>query len=87
MQGILRHSRIQTTLDLYTQGDSDETRAAQGEFLEGPRHAVRSSAMKLWVGLQVQVFRVFYANPLKDMVGTRGLEPLTSTVSILRSTS
>ena len=33
VQGILRHSRIQTTLDLYTQEDSDETRAAQGEFL------------------------------------------------------
>jgi len=34
VQGILRHSRIQTTLDLYTQEDSDEARAAQGEFLE-----------------------------------------------------
>lgn len=34
VQGILRHSRIQTTLDLYTQEDSDETRAAQGQFLE-----------------------------------------------------
>jgi integrase len=33
VQGILRHSRIQTTLDLYTQEDCDETRAAQGEFL------------------------------------------------------
>jgi integrase len=33
VQGILRHSRIQTTLDLYTQKDSDEARAAQGEFL------------------------------------------------------
>jgi integrase len=33
VQGILRHSRIQTTLDLYTQDDSDETRAAQGEYL------------------------------------------------------
>jgi len=33
VQSILRHSRIQTTLDLYTQEDSDETRAAQGEFL------------------------------------------------------
>ena len=32
-EGILRHSKIQTTLDLYTQEDSDETRAAQGEFL------------------------------------------------------
>jgi integrase len=33
VQGILRHSKIQTTLDLYTQEDSDETRAAQGNFL------------------------------------------------------
>ena len=33
VQGILRHSRIQTTLDLYTQEDSDKTRAAQGRFL------------------------------------------------------
>ena len=33
VQGLLRHSKIQTTLDLYTQEDSDETRAAQGEYL------------------------------------------------------
>jgi len=33
VQGILRHSKIQTTLDLYTQEDSDETREAQGAFL------------------------------------------------------
>ena len=33
VQGILRHGKIQTTLDPYTQEDSDETRAAQGEFL------------------------------------------------------
>jgi integrase len=33
VQSLLRHSRIQTTLDLYTQGDADETRAAQGAFL------------------------------------------------------
>jgi integrase len=33
VQGILRHSRIQTTLDLYTQEDSEETRAAQGLYL------------------------------------------------------
>jgi hypothetical protein len=29
----LRHSRIQTTLDLYTQVDCDESGAAQREFL------------------------------------------------------
>jgi integrase len=33
VQGILRHSKIQTTLDLYTQEDADEARAAQGEYL------------------------------------------------------
>ena len=33
VQGLLRHAKIQTTLDLYTQEDSDETRAAQGSFL------------------------------------------------------
>jgi hypothetical protein len=34
VQGILRHSRIQTTLDLSTEEDSDEARVAQGEFLQ-----------------------------------------------------
>jgi integrase len=33
VQGLLQHSTIQTTLDLYTQSDGDETRAAQGQFL------------------------------------------------------
>ncbi|HXX14725.1 MAG TPA: hypothetical protein VEJ47_07460 [Candidatus Eremiobacteraceae bacterium] len=33
MQGLLRHSKIQATLDLYTQEDGDEARLAQGEYL------------------------------------------------------
>jgi integrase len=33
VQGILRHAKIQTTLDLYTQDDGDETRAERGEYL------------------------------------------------------
>ena len=33
VQGILRHAKIQTTLDLYKQEDSDEPRAAQSAFL------------------------------------------------------
>jgi hypothetical protein len=33
-----------------------------------------------WI-VWVEVFRVFDANPLKEMVGTRRLELLTSTVS------
>lgn len=35
VQGILRHAKIQTTLDLYTQEDGDETLMAQGEYLTG----------------------------------------------------
>jgi integrase len=34
VQSIPRHSRIQTTLALCTQGDVDETGAAQGAFLK-----------------------------------------------------
>lgn len=34
VQTMLRHSRIQTTLDLYTHEDADEARLAQGRFLE-----------------------------------------------------
>lgn len=34
VQGILRHSRSQTTLDLYTQQDGNETKAAQGAYLK-----------------------------------------------------
>jgi integrase len=37
VQGILRHSRIQTTLDLYTQQDSEESLGAQGQFLTALR--------------------------------------------------
>ncbi len=33
VRGILRHAKIQTTLDLYTQEDCEETLAAQGEYL------------------------------------------------------
>jgi hypothetical protein len=40
VQGIQRHSKIQITLALYTEDDSDETRAVQGEFL----NAVEMSA-------------------------------------------
>jgi integrase len=34
VQSLLRHSRIQTTLDLYTQEDRDESQAAQGAYLK-----------------------------------------------------
>jgi integrase len=44
VQGLLRHAKIQTTLDLYTQEDSDETRAAQGSFLSAM--GIRSSMVQ-----------------------------------------
>src|SRR5689334_7912760 len=34
VQGVLPYRKIQTTLDLYTQEDRDETLAAQGEYLK-----------------------------------------------------
>lgn len=33
MQRILRHGKIQTTLDLYAQSDLDEMQKAQGAYL------------------------------------------------------
>jgi integrase len=33
VQGLLRHANVKTTLQLYAQSDQDETRAAQGQFL------------------------------------------------------
>jgi hypothetical protein len=81
VQGILRHSRIQTTLDFYTQEDSDEARAAQGAYLKAPGNAAGASAMTLWAELWVGVSARFARIYNKNMVGPNGLEPLTSTVS------
>jgi hypothetical protein len=35
VQAILRQANIPTALDLYTQGDEDETKNAQGRYLGG----------------------------------------------------
>jgi integrase len=36
-QQFLRHAKVQTTLQLYTQANGDETRAAQGAWLKALR--------------------------------------------------
>ena len=54
VQSILRHSRIQTTLDLYTQADGDETKFAQGRYLEALGLA-SSTAHQLWAELWVGI--------------------------------
>ena len=57
VQGLLRHSKIETTLNLYTQPDRDETEAAQGPLLGGPesdridsmiRSAWMNCGLELW---------------------------------------
>jgi hypothetical protein len=84
VQGILRHSRIQTTLDLYNPGRQRGSTGGAGRVPAGARDELGAGAMKMWAGLWVEVLRLLAANPLKEMVGTRRLELLTSTVSTSR---
>jgi hypothetical protein len=77
VQSLLRPSKIQTTLDLYTQGDSDETRSAQGAVPEcrGPHP---EGAVMLWVELRVGIFaaipfQLTEKNGGDDGTRTRGL--------------
>jgi integrase len=76
VQSILRHSRIQTTLDLYTQADGDETRAAQGAFLE--EMGMASAVCGTDCGTKIA--GELLACATKEMVGATGFEPVTSTV-------
>jgi len=78
--GILRHSKIQTTLDLYTQEDSDETRAAQGESPSAV--GMHATINELWVGLWIGISGVMSDNSLKRMAGTTRLELATSAVTV-----
>ena len=71
VQSILRHSKIQTTLDLYTQEDSDETWAAQGEFLNAVGMSTTVN-LKLWVQLWVGVFGATPDNSFKKNGGDDG---------------
>ncbi|MDR3747952.1 MAG: hypothetical protein P4M04_07355 [Acidobacteriota bacterium] len=66
VQGILHHSRIQTTLDLYTQQHGDETLVAQGQFLEALGMPSGSGTVKMWVGLWVGLFGGPPVNPRKE---------------------
>jgi hypothetical protein len=79
---LVLHTRIQTTLDLYTQKDSDEARAA-GRVPASAWDAIGAGAMKMWAGLWVQVFRLLDAKPLKMIVPQEPEPPETRTPSIL----
>jgi hypothetical protein len=78
VQTILRHSRIQTTLDIYTQGDGDETPAVQGAFLKELGMASEMIRVRagLWVELWVGLAGLNSPQALrKEMVGAIGFEP------------
>jgi hypothetical protein len=84
VQGILRHAKIQTTLDLYTQEDGDETLAAQGEYLTAlGLGAVKSEKCGLDCGLSGSTSLRQNPVTLKGMVGLGGLEPPTSPLSVV----
>jgi integrase len=49
VQSVLRHSKMQTTLDLSTQEDSDETRTARGSFLSAMGRAAIVNKAHWWL--------------------------------------
>ena len=53
VHGILGHSRIQTTLDLYADEDLDEVIAAQEKFLDALGFERRERPVEVWVKLWV----------------------------------
>jgi hypothetical protein len=59
IQGILRHAKIQTTLDLYTQEDGDENTGGARGISHGAGSGYTSwcsEVSAVWVGLWVEVF-------------------------------
>jgi hypothetical protein len=80
VQGISGHSRIQTTLDLYTDEDLDEMIAAQDKFIDAV--GLETETSNEGVGEIVGwTFGATPSNLLKRMAGTTGLEPAASAVT------
>ncbi len=82
MSGILGHSRIQTTLDLYTDEDLDEMIAAQEKFLDAvgfESGSVQVGVVGWIVGWSFSVSRPI--TPLERTAGTTRLELATSAVT------
>jgi len=85
----MRHANITTTMNIYTRALTPAKRQASikaGDVLFQSRPATGNGAVRQEIfpyrpyafGICSQIFRKL----LKDMVGTSGFEPLTSTVSI-----
>jgi P4 family phage/plasmid primase-like protien len=88
VQTPLRHANVKTTLQLYAHSVSEDRLAAQGQALAAFLQPPATDAVKLIMGGSwVEGNYMTTAKLKKEMVGTRRLELLTSTVSILRSTT
>ena len=86
VQTLLRHSNVKTTLQLYAHSVSEDRLAAQGEALGAFLATADERGGQLIMGRRwVEGNYVITVKMKKRMVGTWGLEPETSTVSILRS--
>src|SRR5579862_3632596 len=85
VQGILGHSRIQTTLDLYTEEDLDEMIAAQEKFLDAADLSLGAFSRSCgWdCGQEFSISRPI--TPLERVAGTTRLELATSAVTGQRS--
>ena len=81
VQGILRHSRIRTTLVLYTDEDLDEMIAAQEKFLDAVGFEAETVHCGMWVRLWVRVIGVRSDNSMRRVAGTTRLEIATSAVT------
>jgi hypothetical protein len=85
VQGILRHAKIQTTLDLYTQEDSGETTRGAGGISDGARSQYEYGAVTCGLDCGLRFLGQHPVTYWKQMVGLGGLEPPTSPLSVLRS--
>ena len=76
VQGILGHSRIQTTLDLYTDEDLDEMIAAQEKFIDAvgfERETVQWGGKIVGRSFEAHAFQLTEKNGGDDGTRTRGL--------------
>ena len=85
VQSLMRHANSRITLDIYTHAVSSAKRSAQSKVVEmilpskkRPQKAGRASCVPSCVPC---VLEGVAANGRREMVGTRRLELLTSTVS------
>jgi hypothetical protein len=81
VQGILGHSRIQTTLDLYADGDFDEMISAQDKFIDAVGFEKETVQWQCGWNCGLDFGAPFLPTFWKELAGTTGLEPAASAVT------